>query len=101
MGFSENWLIWIRKAVTQGTLSVRVNDHTGPYFCSYKGVRQGDPFAPTMLNIAVNSLSKMVHMAQQNGLVLGLADHIVEGAVLSYNMQMIQYFSFKMMLKVQ
>jgi hypothetical protein len=30
MGFSENWLIWIRKAVTQGTLSVKVNDQTSP-----------------------------------------------------------------------
>jgi hypothetical protein len=79
MGFSERWLVWIKKVVTQGTLSVKVNDKTRPYFCSYKGVRQGDPFAPTLFNIVVNSLSKMIHMALQNGLILGLADHIVDG----------------------
>jgi hypothetical protein len=70
----------------QGTLSVKVNDKIGPYFCSYKGVRQGDPFAPTLFNIAVNSLSKMINMALQNGLILGLADHIVDGgcSILQY-----------------
>jgi hypothetical protein len=25
-GFSENWLVWIKKAVAEGTLSVKVND---------------------------------------------------------------------------
>jgi hypothetical protein len=97
MGFSESWLIWNRKIVTQGTLSVKVNDKTGPYFYSYKGVRQGDPFSPTLFNIVVNSLSKMIHMAQQNGLILGLADHIVEGAIQSCSMQMVQFFSSRMM----
>jgi hypothetical protein len=55
MGFSESWLIWNRKAINQGTLIVKVNDKSGPYFCSYKGVRQGDPFSPTLFNIIVNS----------------------------------------------
>jgi hypothetical protein len=85
-GFSEKWLIWIKNAVTQGTLSVKVNDKTGPYFASCKGVRQGDPFAPTLFNLVVNSLSKMIHLAQQNGKILGLASHLVESgyAVLQY-----------------
>jgi hypothetical protein len=67
-------------------LSVKFNDKIGPYFCNYKGVRQGDPFSPTLFNIVVNSLSKLIHMAQQNGLILELADHIVEGgcSILQY-----------------
>jgi hypothetical protein len=42
-GFSDDWLIWIKKVVTKGTLSVKINDNIGPYFASCKGVRQGDP----------------------------------------------------------
>jgi hypothetical protein len=63
-----------------------VNKKIGPYFSSYKGVRQGDPFAPTLFNMAVNSLSKMIHLAQQNGKILGLANHIVKNgcAILQY-----------------
>jgi hypothetical protein len=71
-GFSERWLIWIKNAVTQGTLSVKVNDKIGPYFASYKGIRQGDPFAPSLFNLVVNILSKMIHLAQQSGKDSGL-----------------------------
>jgi hypothetical protein len=49
----------------------------GPYFGSHKGVRQGDPFAPFLFNMAANSLAKMVSVAQQNGLVVGLTDNII------------------------
>jgi hypothetical protein len=45
-GFSEDWLIWIKNAIAEGKLSVKVNEKVGPYFSSHKGVRQGDPFAP-------------------------------------------------------
>ena len=42
--FSSKWMIWLKNVVTQGTLSVKVNDEIGPYFGSFQGVRQGDPF---------------------------------------------------------
>jgi hypothetical protein len=67
--------------VTNGTLSVKVNDNVGPYFASCKGVRQGDPFAPFLFNMAANSLSKMVSLAQQNGLITGLANNLVENGI--------------------
>jgi hypothetical protein len=77
MGFSASWLVWIKNVVTNVTLSVKVNDKIGPYFASYKGVRQGDPFAPFLLNMAANSLSKMATLAQQNGLITCLASNLV------------------------
>jgi hypothetical protein len=40
-GFSDNWMIWIRKVVTGGTLSVKVNDKVGPYFTSYRATSFG------------------------------------------------------------
>jgi hypothetical protein len=56
---------------------VKVNDKVVPYFFSFKGVRQGDPFAPFLFNLAAKSLDKMVASAQQNGLITGLADNLV------------------------
>jgi len=38
-GFSNTWCSWIQKVVTGGTVSVKLNDVTGPYFVSSKGVR--------------------------------------------------------------
>jgi hypothetical protein len=67
--------------VTNGTLSVEVNDKIGPYFASCKDVRQGDPFAPFLFNMAANSLSKMVSLAQQNRLNIGLASNLIEKGV--------------------
>jgi hypothetical protein len=46
---------------------------SGPYFQSAKGVHQGDPMAPFLLNMVGESLMKMVLQAQQNGLMSGLA----------------------------
>jgi hypothetical protein len=79
-------MVWIKNVVTNGTLSVKVNDKIGPYFPSHKGVRQCDSFAPFLFNMAANSLSKMVSLAQQNGLITGLASNLVENgiAILQY-----------------
>ena len=38
-GFSDTWCDWIKRVVSGGTVSVRVNDQSGPYFVSHKGVR--------------------------------------------------------------
>jgi hypothetical protein len=61
-------------------LSVKVNDNTCPHFGSFKGLIHGDTFALSF-NIVVNSMSKMIKKAQQNGLISGLADHILHGGV--------------------
>jgi hypothetical protein len=85
-GFSDKWIIWIKEAISKGTLSVKINDVLGPYFGSFKGVRQGDPFAPFLFNMAANGLSKMIENAQRNGLFKGLAENLVEHgiAILQY-----------------
>jgi hypothetical protein len=38
-GFNELWCEWISKVLCQGTVSVKLNDQTCPYFQSFKGVR--------------------------------------------------------------
>jgi hypothetical protein len=65
---------------------VQVNGSVGSYFRSGKGVRQGDPLSPLIFNLAVDSLAKMVHKAQENGLIKGLVSNYIEHglAVLQY-----------------
>ena len=58
--------------MTSGTLSVKVNDSMGSYFKYGKGVRQGDPLSPHLFNIAVDTLSKMIALAQSNKFITGL-----------------------------
>jgi hypothetical protein len=91
-GFSDRWIVWIKEAVTKGTLSVKINDTVGPYFGSFKCVRQGDHFALFLFNMAANSLCKMIVNAQRSSSIKGLAvlqyahdtvlliQHDVEGA---------------------
>jgi hypothetical protein len=55
--------------VSKGSLSVKVNDMIGLYFARCKGVRQEDPFAPFLFNMATNSLAKMICLAQHNGII--------------------------------
>ena len=69
-----------------GTVSVKLNNLTGPYIKSYKGVRHGDPLSPILFNFVADGLSRMIHKAQSNNLFLGLIDHIINKgvAVLQY-----------------
>jgi len=85
-GFPPRWCSWIKKVVTCGTLSVKVNDQMGPYFTSGKGVRQGDPLSPLLFNLAVDALAKMIQMGQQNHLIKGLIPEYIGGglALLQY-----------------
>ena len=53
----------------------------GPYFQSNKGVRQGDPYSPFLFNLAVEALSKMIHNAQKEKMITGLAPDLIEGGV--------------------
>jgi hypothetical protein len=48
-----------------GTMPVKMNGITGPYFQSYIGIRQGDPLSALLFNIVVDCLTRMVVKAQQ------------------------------------
>jgi hypothetical protein len=80
-GFCDTWCNWIQQVVCSGTLSVKINDTTGSYFKSRKGVRQGDPLSPLLFNLAADCLAKMVHLAQENNLIKGLIPNIIPKGV--------------------
>jgi hypothetical protein len=79
-GFHEKWCGWIKDVVT-GTVAVKINKKVGPYFLSKKGVRQGDPLSPILFNMAADCLTRMVRKAQENNLIIGLADKLIPKGV--------------------
>ena len=80
-GFGTTWCEWIKSILVDGTVSVKLNNTMGPYFKSFKGVRQGDPVSPFFFNIAVECLCKMVLQAQKNNLITGLAPNPIDNGV--------------------
>jgi hypothetical protein len=80
-GFDEKWCSWVEQVVTGGTVSVKINNQTGPYIKSFKGVRQGDPLSPILFNFVADCLTRMLHRAQENDLVTGLISHIIPKGV--------------------
>jgi hypothetical protein len=60
---------------------VKTNDKIGAYIKSYKGVRQGDPMSPILFNLVADCLTRMVHKAQDHGLITGLISHIIPKGV--------------------
>lgn len=67
--------------MVSGNVFVKLNNKIGPYIKSYKGVRQGDPQSPILFNFVADCLTRMIHKAQQSGLITGLISHIVTNGV--------------------
>ena len=80
-GFSDTWCGWIKQVVSGGTISVKVNDQTGPYFVGHKGVRQGDPLSPILFNFVADYLARMVRLSQRNGMLTRLANNLIPHGV--------------------
>lgn len=80
-GFCDKWLKWIKEVVSGGSLNIKLNNQLGPYFVSHKGVRQGDPLSPILFNFVADCLTRMVHNAQNNGMIKGLAENLIPNGV--------------------
>jgi hypothetical protein len=80
-GFNEIWCSWIRRVMEMETVAVKLNNTVGNYFLSYKGVRQGDPLSPLLLNLAADVLTRMVASAQQNLLVTGIVEILADKGI--------------------
>jgi hypothetical protein len=80
-GFNSTWCEWIENILYDGTVAVKLNGETGPYFKSHKGVRQGDSLSPLLFNIEAYCLNKMVNKAQQNLMIIGFISHLIPNGV--------------------
>ena len=73
------------KVIRGGKVAVKVNDEVGPYFQTYKGLRQGDPLSPLLFNLAAKALTLLIHRAENNSLLEGLGvNDENKAAVLQY-----------------
>ena len=69
---------------------MKINNICGPYLVSHKGVRQGDPLSPSLFNLVVDCLARMVRKAQRNNLICGLAGNLIIEEWLCFNTLMTQ-----------
>jgi hypothetical protein len=67
--------------MTSGKVNIKINDKTGAYFSTNRGVRQGILCLLFCLNAVVDSLSVMIKNAQQEKLIVGMTPHLQENGV--------------------
>jgi hypothetical protein len=66
------------QAVQGGRVAVDLNGERGPFFRSFKGVKQGDPLSPLLFNFLADALSAMLTVASRAGDITGLVPHLDE-----------------------
>jgi hypothetical protein len=50
--------------MTEGNVAINVNDEVGPFFQTRKGLRNGDPLSPILLNIVADMLAILIEGAK-------------------------------------
>jgi hypothetical protein len=76
-GFDESWYLWIKNVLFNEIVAIKLNDNIGPYFQTYKGVRQEDQLSPLLFNFVADCLTRMMMMAQMNNMVTGLINNLI------------------------
>ena len=72
MGFGNTRIKWIRSCLESSSISILVNGSPTEQFQPAKGLRQGDPLAPSLFLIVAEGLARVMRVAQQKGLYDGI-----------------------------
>jgi len=65
MGFCAKWIQWILGCLPSASLSILVNGSLTTEFQPQRGLRQGDPLAPLLFNIAAEGLTRLMRVAME------------------------------------
>jgi uncharacterized membrane protein affecting hemolysin expression len=61
-----------------GSVGINVNSDRGRFFQTKKGLRQGDPLSPVLINVVADMLAVLVTRAQNSSQINGLLPHLVD-----------------------
>lgn len=79
--FGQHFISWVKKINEGGKVSININGEMGPFFKTYRGLRQGDPLSPILFNRVGDALSAILEEATKNGVLEGLVPNLVEGGL--------------------
>ncbi|XP_073361214.1 uncharacterized protein [Aegilops tauschii subsp. strangulata] len=78
-GFDDRWVTRVMQMVSSGRTAVNINGEFGPFFPTFCGVRQGDPFSPFLFNMVVDALAAILDNAKAASHIKGIVPHLVGG----------------------
>nr|GEX98071.1 RNA-directed DNA polymerase, eukaryota, reverse transcriptase zinc-binding domain protein [Tanacetum cinerariifolium] len=70
-GFGQTWCNWIRGTLSSAKVSILVNGSPSKEFSCYRGLKQGDPLAPYLFILVMESLHLSFSRAVDEGLFKG------------------------------
>nr|GEX60891.1 RNA-directed DNA polymerase, eukaryota, reverse transcriptase zinc-binding domain protein [Tanacetum cinerariifolium] len=77
-GFRSKWRSWIRGSLSLGKASILVNGSLTPEFHLHRGLNQGDPLAPFLFLLIIESLHLSFSQAVEEGIFIGFrVDHSI------------------------
>nr|GFB77691.1 RNA-directed DNA polymerase, eukaryota [Tanacetum cinerariifolium] len=77
-GFGSKWRSWIRSNLSSGKASILVNGSPTPEFHFHRGLKQGDPLAPFLFLLIMESLHLSFSRAVKAGIFTGFrVDHSI------------------------
>jgi len=86
MRFSNKWKKWISFCISTVHFSVLINDEASGFFSSSRGLRQGDSLSPLLFILVMDTLSRLVIKAGEEGFLNGfhISNPHSEGLLMSH-----------------
>ncbi|CAA7022568.1 unnamed protein product [Microthlaspi erraticum] len=72
MGFSDQWVSWIKSCISSVSYQVLLNGEAKGHIQPTRGLRQGDPLSPFLFIILTEALVAQIRGAEEEGRLTGL-----------------------------